>query len=277
MKAPVAAALIALTSITLTIIVAPPALALDQAKLIDVVTKTGMGHSFKSFSKGVVMGMEQLPPDTANRASVIAAAGVAADAAFNAEALQKGLLSGLTEKLSDADLDAVLKFYDTPLAQQMTAWENASQTPEVHEEVRKQAPAIMAQLAADKPRADLIKGIDDSLQITQSSVDSAMMFQRATLIGMISAKEGGKPDMTLVDKIMEQARPQVAHAVGTMIVPALAHTYREASNEDLKTYLEFLSSPTGQKLYGSGRDVRNRILINACLDFGEQFGKGLKE
>jgi hypothetical protein len=255
--------------------IANPACAKSTATLKDVIAATGMDASFGHFSDGIKMGFSQAPISKPNRNELIAAAASAADAAFAVEPLKAALHKEMSDKLSQADLDAVMNFYREPLAKRMTDLENASAGKEAYEEMQRMAAELGEKLRSDPDRRDLYSSMDKSLGLTEAAVDSNVSLQRAMITGM-AAGDGVTVPPEDMEKMMTQARGQAREQLSKLIQVAMAYTYRDVSLEDLRVYLKFLSSPAGQKLYSAGRDAKNRVLVAASLVFGEELSKRLK-
>jgi hypothetical protein len=249
----------------------------DQSRVQQLIDATGMDVSFDTLGKSIAKGFEQIPPADPKRANLIAAAEKAAAASYDPATLKSQLLKDMEGRLAPNDLDAILAFYNEPVAQRMTAIENAAQGTDALEKMQAMAAELGQKMRDDPKRAALLETLNKTIGMTEAAVDTNINLQRAMITGMAAA-DGRAAEMTpeVIDGILQKARPEITDQMAKLTTVALAYTYRDASLEDLEAYVRFLASPAGQKLYEAGRLAKNRVLTEASLQFGEQLLKNLE-
>ena len=174
-------------------------------------------------------------------------------------------------RLSKADFDTIFAFYKSPLGARMTALENARITAGAEAPMGK-AGELLEELKNKPERGEVLKLMESSLQLTESSTDRAFNMARAVAIGMAAADEKTTAlpadAIQAIDSAMQQMRPAMMAQVKERVWLSLAYTYRDASVSELRQYLAFLTSSGGKKLYGSIVPAMNKVLIKAGGEFG---------
>ena len=247
----------------------------EPDKLSQVIAATGMDVSFDNFEKSLAVGLEQLPSSRPDRAEFIAASKEAAAIAFAATPMKAILKEEMSDKLAEADLDAILQFYKQPLAKHITELENAASTPEAIRQTTGTSTEILKKLEADPKRADLYRAIDKSLNLSVGSIESALNLQRAILVGM-SAADGQELPPEVFERILAGAKAKLTEQIPGLTFKHMALTYRDAKTEDLEAYLQFWSSSAGQNLWSTGRTAKNRVLVAASLIYGQDLLKRMR-
>src|SRR5262249_31400950 len=141
------------------------------------------------------------------------------------------------------------------------------------------AGELLEELKNKPERAEILKLMESSLRLTESSTDRALNMARAAAIGMAAADESTTAlpadVIEAIDSAMQQLRPALTAQLKERVSLSLAYTYRDASVSELRQYLAFLTSSAGKELYGAIVPAMNKVLVKAGGDFGHALMKEL--
>ncbi len=245
-------------------------------RLPELIKLVGLDVAFDHMGDGIKAGAKQLAlrkgsENTDYWGKVLTGLDPAADRAFAPDALRREFLFAMDGRLSKADFDTIFAFYKSPLGARMTALENARITAGAEAPMGK-AGELLEELKNKPERGEVLKLMESSLQLTESSTDRAFNMARAVAIGMAAADEKTTAlpadAIQAIDSAMQQMRPAMMAQVKERVWLSLAYTYRDASVSELRQYLAFLTSSGGKKLYGSIVPAMNKVLIKAGGEFG---------
>jgi hypothetical protein len=260
-----------------------PLQAEQRDKITEIMHVTGLDTCFDSFGPALTIGMKQnigkLSGDTFYREKVLGALEPAAATAFAPEKLRSQLRALLAEKLNAADFGPIAAFYNGPIGARITAMENARNTPDAQAKMRASASELAELLKKQPERAKVLMDLDSSLRLTENSVDLAFNIGRATAVGMAAANEKtttlSGDAVAAIDSALEKVRPGMAEKMKPAVLLSLAYTYRDASIEDLRKYLKFLTSPVGKRFYDAVTPALSQVLVKAGDEFGHDLMKEL--
>jgi hypothetical protein len=248
-------------------------------QLSELMKLSTLNMFFDQFGNNLKVRMERALPDSPFGAGyqdkVLAGLDRAADKAYAPETLKREFRLALDGKVTEADLDSILAFYKSPLGVRIKALEKASQTAHARAKIAKTAGGLMERLNNEPERAELLTLIDSSLRLTELSTDTAFNMNRAMAIG-IAATDAKTTALVsgmveAIDSDMQKMRPAMAAEIKVRLSAFMAYTYREATVEELRRYLVFVSSAAGKSYYGAVEPAVNKVLIKA----GEEFGHAL--
>jgi hypothetical protein len=224
---------------------------------------------------GMRQALRDSPLSGAYKDKVLIVLDPAADKAFAAERLKREFRLTLDGKLTKADLDRVLAFHKSALGARIAALTAANQTPDAQTKITNMAGDLLERLKNEPERAEVLAVMDRSLRLTEFATDGALHLGRAIAIGMAAADEKTTvlPSEAIgaIDSAIEKMRPTITAQAKARILLMLAYTYREASVEELRQYLEFAASPAGKRYQEAVLPALNKVLVKA----GEEFGHTL--
>ncbi len=252
-------------------------------KISELMEVAGIDSSFDNLGDGLAAGMRQtsgaFSENQRYREKVLAGIEAAAALAFAPEKLKSELREPLGEKLSEADLGAIIAFYKSPLGARMVALAKAANTPEFQSKIRGMAGELLESLTDQPERADVLITLDNSLRLTENAANLAFGLARAMAVGMAAADEKttslSEEALAAMDDALKKARPKMTERMKQGIMASLIYTYREASVEDLRNYLKFMTSPAGKKFNEAFTSAFAQVLLKAGDEFGHALIKEL--
>lgn len=191
-------------------------------------------------SQGIREGMKQsgqVPPMVAETLGHIVSS------SFRAGDIERRIIADLDENLSDAQLEAVRDWYETPVARKIAEAEIAASAPDSWQQVRAQAPALNERYQGTE-RARMFDRFDRASRATESAVDTSIAVQ----LGMATAMAALSTDSVHYEQIRQRIEGQRSMLRGMMeqqVYDSYLYTYRNISNQELGLYLDFLESDAG--------------------------------
>ncbi len=183
--------------------------------------------------------------------------------AFAPEKLRESVGAELEAKLTPAEMQAIVKWLDSPLIKKCTELEIAAATPEASEAI----DAYMVELQrtpAPKSRSQLAKQFDSVQHATRSTATVILGMQIAS-ISAIAAMLPAEKQITFSDlvKVAEKQRPALETSVRPMVRAQILYTYRSLSTAELKRYIKEMGSGPGKKFYAVSQTAYEKALIEA--------------
>lgn len=219
--------------------------------------------------QGGMLEAQGVPPE-----AVQAAAG-----AFDAEAMMNSAGDSFDDNLSADQRADIAAFLRSPAGARLVELERAAAAPGADEEMMTEGPAALQALGRDPDRAVAYQAIIDATEMR--SVFEAVMrsISRSMLDGMLSAQSlqsgGVRPDQGEIDALLEQQLAPALAQMDQLMIVSVATTYRNASQEDLDAYVEFLRSPIGLQYSAVGSATFVAILEDASREFGRRLAETL--
>jgi hypothetical protein len=233
---------------------------------------TAFDHLGAHLKAGMRQSLPNSPLSAGEKEKLLAGLDPASGKAFAPETLKRELRRALEGKLTETDLDRILAFLKSPLGTRIAALTAASQTADARAQITKMAGELLEQLKNQPERAEVLALMDSSLRLSEFATDVAFNTSRAIAIGMAAADEKtiALPSEAIeaIDSALEKMRPAMTAQLKAKMVLTLAYTYREASVQELRQYLEFATSPVGKRYYQAVLPAMNKVLVKAGGEFG---------
>lgn len=159
---------------------------------------------------------------------------------FDTDALHRRIAGRLAGELTDAEIDALLQFADSPFGLRLTALESTVQAGQ---------PGLDAMIAATRPlfadparvqltrRLDAASGLTDFAVATNLGAIAGALMQQGRIP---SDPEGFRQAAEAIDK---QFRPTFETQLQQQLMFSLLYTYRSLTTEELGQYVAFLETP----------------------------------
>lgn len=205
----------------------------------------------------------------------------AAGEVFQHKVIFDELTASMAGLLDDDELDGILSFLATDVGRRVTRMEIEAQNPDISAGVDLAGAQILADLKAnDQDRLAAYREMLQAIDAVESGVTTALNMNFAVLSGMsasgrtsIQMSEG--EILTMLAAQEDQIRTQIEAAS----LENAAFTYRDLSEEDLSTYVDFLTSDVGRKLYSLMNSLADKIMAERGRAFGARIVElqGLKE
>jgi hypothetical protein len=191
-------------------------------------------------SQGIREGLKQngqLPPMVANTIGNIVSSG------FNSVDIEQQIINDLQASLTDAQLQAVHDWYETPVARKISSAEIAASEPSAWQEIQARASELNSQYKGTR-RADMFDRFDRAARATESAVDTTIAVQ----LGLATAMAAFSSDSANYEQLrqrIESQRSMLRGVVGQQVYDSYLYTYQNIGAQEMDLYLQFLESSAG--------------------------------
>lgn len=164
-------------------------------------------------------------------------------------------------KHADADkLKGAITFLASPLGQRVSAEEREASTPNAQLEMQ----AYAMQMAETPPPAKRIKLIQDLTDALNSDA-VILTLMKGTFYSLLEVTEELNPEASdglkeILDSEWQKMEPMLAEQFNQFMVMGAHYSYRNLSDEDLKSYIDFLNTDSGQAYWKAGIEIVNLYL-----------------
>lgn len=166
------------------------------------------------------------------------------------EPLERGVREDFHTALADADVDAMLSFFESDLGQTIVDLEVSARRALMDDDVEEASIAAAAIALADEtPRAALVTTFVEANDLLETNIAGAMNANYAFYIGLM---EGGGLDQAMSeDQILADVwaqEPEIRENTRQWIYSYLLLAYQPLSDADLEAYSAFSQTDAGQDL-----------------------------
>lgn len=192
-------------------------------------------------SQGVREGLKQsgrVEPFVANTISSVVSN------ALNAEEIRAQVVDDLAIGLDDQQLNSVLAWYETPLAERISRAEVAASRPAAWKKVEAGAAGLQERYEGSE-RAKLFDRFDRAARATESTVDTTVAVQLGLASAMAAFNGSKGPTFEQLQQKIEGQRDMLRSMVARQVYVGYLYTYQDVTTSDLKNYIEFLESDAG--------------------------------
>lgn len=174
-----------------------------------------------------------------------------ADDVFDTGAMRDTALDILEQTLSDDDLAHAASFYASPLGLRLVEVENAAHM--VADDARKQAEGeelVAAMVASGDDRLDVLMQMNAAVDSGDVAVRAVQEIQvRFLLAASVAGVLEQEIDEDTLRSLMKETEGELRLSMRRSALASAAFTYRDISEEDLRTYLTALQDPQMQRVY----------------------------
>lgn len=192
--------------------------------------------------------------------------------AFNPADILNRVVAHMAETENQSWLRHTLSFLATPLGKKMTQMEKDASGPESYRAMTQWGERLKDTPPA-KTRIQLILQINSAAKVFESSLDTAVNMSMAIALAL----EAGKPAKHLWNEdqyrqIKARVREALKERMRNVVFLRLLYTYRQASDGEIKNYIEFYQGQAGQKYV----DMMNEAVGKAIIALTWQAAKKIK-
>lgn len=170
--------------------------------------------------------------------------GAVVSTAFSGADIERQVVEDLRGGLSDAQLQAVADWYQTPLAKRISEAEISASSPSAWKEVQASGAALVKEYQGTE-LAGLFDRYDDAARATESAVDTAIAMQFSMAAAMNAMKGANAVPVDQLRQQLESQRTMLRGQVGQQVYTGYLYTYNEFTAEELRQYMRFLESDAG--------------------------------
>jgi len=164
-------------------------------------------------------------------------------------------LNYLTTQADTRNLKEAMRFLASPLGRRIAEEERAASAPDAQLEIQAYAMQ-MAQTPPPEKRIQLVQSLADSL-----NADKVILtLMKGIFYSLLDVTEGLTPNATdelkaNLDAEWAQMEPMLSEQFTQFMVMGAHYSYRNLSDEELKRYIEFLNTESGQAYWMAGLKI----------------------
>jgi len=183
---------------------------------------------------------------------------------------QKLALSYLTSTQIAQGLSGALDFLASPVGQRISAEERAAGTPDAQLEMQ----AYAMQMATTPPADARITLIQD-LTVALNADQVILKLMKGTFYSVLDVTQSLNSELAKglkveMDKEWSKMEPVLSEQFSQFMVMGVHYSYRNISDEDLKSYIQFLNTPSGKAYWHTGIDIIDIYLKRFVSMFVQQ-------
>ena len=188
----------------------------------------------------------------------------AVDKSFKTSKMLKIISLEIRKKITQKDIDNLLKWYKSDLGKKITKAEEDASTPQAYAKMLKEAPVLLK----NKKKVFFAKRIDKLLNVTQMVTE----LQINTAIAVFSAmNHPSKSQMSIFRSQISSQKRLIKANVEQMIILSFAYSYRNIDDNDLQTYMSFLKETSTKKFNDSAMRGMVKALNSSVEEMAESF------
>lgn len=192
---------------------------------------------------------------------------------FDPDAMLADTATQLSGKLTAAELDAAIAFFETDVGRRMSAAERRfNALPDQDDRVAVGARAFDRMARKDRARAAVYRALKSATRFEEVVNSSSLNLLYAFVSGMSEApgqaRVGSEAELL---EIVNASASNIAVEAKAYAKGAIAVTYRESSVEDLKAYAAFYRTPEGTAYLRQTQKAVERMMIARARAFGYEF------
>lgn len=189
--------------------------------------------------------------------------------AFSVAQIRAQVVEDLNQGLSDQQLNSVLAWYETPLAEKISRAEVAASRPAAWKKVEAAATDLQEKYEGSE-RAKLFERFDRAARATESTVDTTVAVQLGLASAMAAFNGSKGPTFEQLQQKIESQRGMLRGMVAQQVYVGYLYTYQELSTSELKDYVEFLESDAGSAFTRVATSSIQRSITDPVESVGSQ-------
>lgn len=239
----------------------------------DIVTRSGLAEMIRQFpvllKEGLQQGAEQSGAEnSSNNQKMIMQISQIIDQAFVINESVDSISEALSTQLTEQELLSVLDWLNSPLGKKITQMEINVMSSAAYKDMQSQLLDLQKKYRGSE-RERLFQLFDKSTNATDASLETAIAVQ-LTLSSAMSASSNNPqmPSYEQLKESIESNRFMMRGIIGQQVYANYLYTYQNLTDEELKAYIDFTSTPEGHR-YSL---VVNDAVKNALLKPSEVIG-----
>ncbi len=248
----------------------------EQAQAL--MQKSGVWDVFPAFSSQMRAGFTQASRGVAGTQGAIAPEQMARiqqaiEQAYETEQLRKAATRQYAQVLTPDAWTQLVAWYDTEFGKKIVAWEvAASKAADDPSPLITQGQQLYSQAPSERQLA--IRQITHISGAAQAGADLIINTTLGIMRGFaISNPQLAAPLLKDKEQELRANRSELIRSYQPVAQGFISYTYREASIEDLKQYVNFLSTPAGKAFNNNTNQIIDKVLRDAAQDMGVEMTK----
>ena len=212
-------------------------------QIAQIMELSGTNHTFDQMPAMMQTLLQQQPPPLSPKD--LESFSQALLSAFAPEKLRTEMTDYFRAHYDARHFEQLLALLKKPLIKEMTALEQATTEPDDMVQLMQQANAFMASVPNE--RLTILRDLDEAMTASETMLDLQIQSFQSYVTAINSIlPEAQRMPAARMEEISRQIREQGLYPMRQQMLVQLAWTYRTASDDDLKAYLESYRSPIGQ-------------------------------
>lgn len=197
----------------------------------------------------------------------------AMDAAFEPEALRRGVSRDLARYLSRSDEDEVLVWLSSDLGKRLTTIEERAGEMDEIMKAEREAPDYLRSLPEE--RVDRFKRLEAAIRAGEATSGMVQGMTSAIVYGFALMSPNSDPEgaVAKLKKSLASQREQMSAVFVQRAVEAFAYVYREVPDGEIDSYIRFNSSAPGKRYNDAAMKAFENALLQSSVEMGKFFGQ----
>jgi len=251
---------------------ASPADGGKMGRLIDV---SGIRHTAQQILPSMLASIDA--PNPSMGAPVRAAMRDAATQAFQPDPIVERVRTRMTAALNTRQIDETLVWLDSPLGRRITTMENEASDPGSYASIQSFGRELQKQ-PPSKHRASLVRELDRATGSTDLAASLLEVTAVATALGVNASHPAAQQlQGEALRRQVKAGLAKMRKETEQLVMTSLYYTYRALSDQELESYLKFLTAPTGAAYVKSANSAMSEAMGDSINRFMAALPRALEK
>jgi hypothetical protein len=233
------------------------------------ITLSGMDHFIATFPRNIDMLSQQGTFSSGNTEIDNKAIGIIKNS-FDPISARKQLIWYCKKHMNNKMLGDVMPYLRSPVGRKITQAENEALSPEFQAGLLVYAQNLQ-QNQPPQERVVIIEEFIEAADMVDSAIDIAMeLFEGITISMNLASPKENQIDESRIRSLVERIRPTIEKQMEQNIRISTYYTYRNISNEEIMTYIDFLYSESGSQFNKIGTKAITHVLLEYFTKVGKK-------
>jgi len=157
------------------------------------------------------------------------------------------LFNFVASKMDDALLQNLLKWYESPLGQKIVNEETSSSGADEQANLLRYLASLQENPPAQE-RVNLIQDLESTTQLSDLTTNITIEVLKGMIITInMSLPKDKQVEIASIEEDISNIKPLIKEEFRKQMILSSYYTYRNLSNDELKEYIAFYKTKTGQK------------------------------
>lgn len=192
------------------------------------------------------------------------------DQACAPKKLRAMALDLISAQVNQEQGSSIISFLESPLGKRVVERERVLARPEIQEEIRENVARIINDLDGQTSRLALYASLDQAMESTRRAVDvymASMLANNAAILDRMPDMPN-KPSLAKIRNELESQRLVILASMSQAMLSNTAYAYRDLSESELRSYLQFALSPEGKLYFGKLGNIFAEVILKCTFDAG---------
>lgn len=230
----------------------------------EVLYASGLAYQIASLPATFQTGFNELQRESGEEyAPFFNALQTGVPAIYRPDDILRFVETGMDKGLTDDDKKQLLAHFNSPLGKRIAGLEREATGRET------EIALYTTDTSAYAARIPLYTELNTLTGASELAANAAIDMGVAMETGIMSALSGVAVDATALNAEVERQRPAVLRQTAEAMVKRFAYTYRDLTDDELKSLMEFARSPSGSKFHRVVGGLLTETLTSRAKDLGK--------